>query len=92
MGPDTVTRSTYVRNESAPSSEDHQAAFEDSMTREQKLVTDAAVPNVLEGEELCGKVKARGCADGRKKRLWKAKDETTGSSPTVRTTHYSLEQ
>ena len=32
-------------------------------------------------EKRCGKVKARGCADGRKQRLYKTKDET--SSPTM---------
>jgi hypothetical protein len=34
-------------------------------------------------QKRCGKIKARGCADGRKQRLWKTKEET--SSPTVRT-------
>jgi len=34
-------------------------------------------------QKRCGKIKARGCADGRKQRLWKTKDET--SAPTVRT-------
>ncbi|MFM6182690.1 MAG: reverse transcriptase domain-containing protein [Dolichospermum sp.] len=34
-------------------------------------------------EKRCGKIKARGCADGRIQRLWKNKHET--SSPTVRT-------
>ena len=32
-------------------------------------------------EKRCGKVKARGCADGHKQRLYKTKDET--SSPTM---------
>jgi hypothetical protein len=32
-------------------------------------------------EKRCGKIKARGCADGRKQRLYKSKEET--SSPTV---------
>ena len=32
-------------------------------------------------EKRCGKVKARGCADGRKQRVYKTKDET--SSPTM---------
>jgi hypothetical protein len=32
-------------------------------------------------EKLCGIIKARGCADGRKQRLYKTKEET--SSPTV---------
>ena len=32
-------------------------------------------------EKRCGKIKGRGCADGRKQRLYKTKDET--SSPTV---------
>ena len=34
-------------------------------------------------QKRCGKIKARGCADGRKQRLWKTKEET--SAPTVRT-------
>jgi len=34
-------------------------------------------------EKRCGTVKGRGCADGRKQRLYKTKEET--SSPTVRT-------
>ncbi len=34
-------------------------------------------------EKRCGKVKARGCADGRKQRLYKSKEET--SAPTVAT-------
>jgi hypothetical protein len=34
-------------------------------------------------EKRCGTIKARGCADGRKQRLYKTKEET--SSPTVRT-------
>jgi hypothetical protein len=34
-------------------------------------------------EKRCGTIKGRGCADGRKQRLWKTKEET--SSPTVRT-------
>ena len=34
-------------------------------------------------EKRCGTVKARGCADGRKQRLYKTKEET--SAPTVRT-------
>jgi hypothetical protein len=33
-------------------------------------------------EKRCGRIKGRGCADGRKQRLWKTKEETT--SPTVR--------
>lgn len=33
-------------------------------------------------EKRCGKIKGRGCAGGRKQRLYKAKEET--SSPTVR--------
>ena len=32
-------------------------------------------------EKRCGRIKGRGCADGRKQRLWKTKEETT--SPTV---------
>jgi hypothetical protein len=34
-------------------------------------------------EKRCGTIKARGCADGRRQRLYKTKEET--SSPTVRT-------
>ena len=34
-------------------------------------------------QKRCGRIKARGCADGRIQRLWKSKEET--SSPTVRT-------
>ena len=34
-------------------------------------------------EKRCGTIKGRGCADGRKQRLYKTKEET--SSPTVRT-------
>jgi hypothetical protein len=34
-------------------------------------------------QKRCGRIKARGCADGRKQRLYKTKDET--SSPTVST-------
>jgi hypothetical protein len=34
-------------------------------------------------QKRCGRIKARGCADGRKQRLWKTKEET--SAPTVRT-------
>ena len=34
-------------------------------------------------QKRCGRIKARGCADRRKQRLWKTKEET--SSPTVRT-------
>jgi hypothetical protein len=34
-------------------------------------------------QKRCGRIKARGCADGRKQRMWKTKEET--SSPTVRT-------
>ncbi|MFN7263281.1 MAG: reverse transcriptase domain-containing protein, partial [Cyanobacteriota bacterium] len=34
-------------------------------------------------EKRCGRIKGRGCADGRKQRLWKTREET--SSPTVRT-------
>ena len=34
-------------------------------------------------EKRCGKIKGRGCADGRKQRLWKKKEETT--SPTIST-------
>jgi hypothetical protein len=32
-------------------------------------------------KKRCGKIKARGCADGRKQRLYKTKEET--SAPTV---------
>ena len=34
-------------------------------------------------QKRCGKIKGRGCADGRKQRLYKSKDET--SSPTITT-------
>jgi len=34
-------------------------------------------------EKRCGTIKGRGCADGRKQRVYKTKEET--SSPTVRT-------
>jgi hypothetical protein len=34
-------------------------------------------------QKRCGRIKARGCADGRKQRLYKTKEET--SSPTVST-------
>ena len=34
-------------------------------------------------QKWCGRIKARGCADGRKQRLYKSKEET--SSPTVTT-------
>ena len=34
-------------------------------------------------QKRCGKIKGRGCADGRKQRLYKTKDETT--SPTITT-------
>jgi len=34
-------------------------------------------------QKRCGKIKARGCADGRPQRLYKSKDET--SAPTVKT-------
>ena len=34
-------------------------------------------------QKRCGRIKARGCADGRKQRVYKGKDET--SSPTVST-------
>jgi hypothetical protein len=55
--------------------------FADSMTREQKL--QALRYLMFLKEKRCGRIKARGCADGRKQRLWKTKEET--SSPTVRT-------
>ena len=32
-------------------------------------------------EKRCGKIKGRGCADGRKQRVYKTKDET--SAPTI---------
>ena len=32
-------------------------------------------------QKRCGRIKGRGCADGRKQRLWKSKEET--SSPTI---------
>jgi Reverse transcriptase (RNA-dependent DNA polymerase) len=55
--------------------------FADSLTREQKL--QALRYLMFLKEKRCGRIKARGCADGRKQRLWKTKEET--SSPTVRT-------
>jgi hypothetical protein len=55
--------------------------FADSMTREQKL--QALRYLMFLRENRCGRIKARGCADGRMQRLWKTKEET--SSPTVRT-------
>ena len=39
-------------------------------------------------EKRCGKIKARGCADGRRQRLWKTKEET--SAPTVRTESFFI--
>jgi Reverse transcriptase (RNA-dependent DNA polymerase) len=52
-----------------------------SLTKEQKR---AALHYLMFlKQKRCGKIKARGCADGRKQRLWKTKEET--SSPTVRT-------
>jgi hypothetical protein len=55
--------------------------FAGSMTREQKV--QALRYLMFLKEKRCGRIKARGCADGRKQRLWKTKEET--SSPTVRT-------
>ena len=55
--------------------------FADSMTRQQK--SQALRYLMFLKEKRCGRIKARGCADGRKQRLWKTKEET--SSPTVRT-------
>jgi len=55
--------------------------FGSDMTKEEKR---AALHYLMYlKQKRCGKIKARGCADGRKQRLWKSKDET--SSPTVRT-------
>ena len=55
--------------------------FRSDMTTEEKR---AALHYLMYlKQKRCGKIKARGCADGRKQRLWKSKDET--SSPTVRT-------
>ena len=52
-----------------------------NMTREEKR---AALHYLMFlKQKRCGKIKARGCADGRKQRLWKTKEET--SAPTVRT-------
>jgi hypothetical protein len=39
-------------------------------------------------EKRCGTIKGRGCADGRKQRLYKTKEET--SSPTIRTESFML--
>lgn len=55
--------------------------FPQDLTREQKR---AALHYIMFlKQKRCGRIKARGCADGRKQRLWKSKHET--SSPTVRT-------
>jgi hypothetical protein len=52
-----------------------------SLTRDQKR---AALNYLMYlKQKRCGRIKARGCADGRKQRLYKSKDET--SSPTVST-------
>jgi hypothetical protein len=52
-----------------------------SLTRDQKR---AALNYLMYlKQKRCGRIKARGCADGRKQRLYKTKDET--SSPTVST-------
>ena len=51
------------------------------LTREQK--ENALKYLMFLKEKRCGKIKGRGCADGRKQRLWKSKDETT--SPTIST-------
>jgi hypothetical protein len=50
-----------------------------SLTREQKR--RALNYLMYLKQKRCGRIKARGCADGRKQRLYKSKDET--SSPTV---------
>jgi len=55
--------------------------FGHTLTREQKK---AALHYLMYlKQKRCGRIKARGCADGRKQRLYKTKEET--SSPTVRT-------
>ena len=50
-----------------------------AMTREDKQ--QALQYLMFLKEKRCGKIKGRGCADGRKQRLYMSKDET--SSPTV---------
>ncbi|MCE2996668.1 MAG: hypothetical protein LW863_13795 [Flammeovirgaceae bacterium] len=52
-----------------------------SLTREQKR--DALRYLMFLKQKKSGRIKARGCADGRKQRLWKNKEDT--SAPTVRT-------
>jgi hypothetical protein len=52
----------------------------DEMTREERQKSLYYLMYLK--RKRCGRIKARGCADGRKQRLWKTKDET--SSPTVR--------
>jgi hypothetical protein len=51
------------------------------LTREQKR--RALHYHMYLKQKRCGRIKARGCADGRKQRLYKSKEET--SSPTVTT-------
>jgi hypothetical protein len=55
--------------------------FSKDLTLQEKW--DALAYLMFIKEKRCGTVKARGCADGRKQRLYKTKEET--SSPTVRT-------
>lgn len=55
--------------------------FAKEVTKQEKR--DALHHLMFLKEKRCGKIKARGCANGRKQRLWKTKEET--SSPTVRT-------
>jgi uncharacterized protein YeaC (DUF1315 family) len=52
-----------------------------SLTREQKRRTLQYLMSLK--QKRCGRIKARGCADGRKQRFYKSKDQT--SSPTVST-------
>ena len=53
----------------------------ESLTRDQRR--NALRYLMFLKQKRCGKVKARGCADGRKQRVYKTKDET--SAPTVHT-------
>jgi hypothetical protein len=55
--------------------------YHDSLTKEERQ--KALRYLMFLKEKRCGKIKARGCADGRSQRLYKTKDET--SAPTVKT-------
>ena len=58
-----------------------QARRAGNLTRKQK--ENALKYLMFLKEKRCGKIKGRGCADGRKQQLWKTKDET--SLPTIST-------